>query len=52
MHALDTEEQTVHTDGKWYSAKSVRGKILYDFTHMWNLRNKTENTGEGKEKIK
>ena len=33
--------------------KSVReGQIPYDFTHMWNLRNKTDEHGGGERKIK
>ena len=32
---------------------SVRERqISYDFTHMWNLRNKTDEHRGGKEKIK
>ena len=31
--------------------KSVRERQIYDFTHVWNLRNKTdEHTGGGKNK--
>ena len=32
-------------------SKSVKERqISYDFTHMWNLRNKTDEHGEGQEK--
>ena len=31
-------------------SQSEKDKIPYDFTYMWNLRNKQMNTGKGKDK--
>ena len=30
--------------------KEIRQRQIYDFIPMWNLRNKTDKCGEGKEK--
>ena len=39
-------------EGNMLSEISQRKKIPHDFTHMWNLRNLTEDHGEGEGKKK